>query len=177
MSGVIEAIGLISGVLGILSFIEGQVPPNEGDFAYFRIAVGLDDYENDNGDTLSNAGGNIDSIRLYNNVEELIGVGGLSDSIPQGEFKDAKVPQGNNQQPSTTIFQAGDDAVCIAYITATMGDGNQYGWTGDWASICGGMAGFPSGIEVQTKEGEEKYDTHPSSKKASSKANLSFLRL
>jgi hypothetical protein len=148
---VLKTIGLMADVLGIWSFFADQVPSPSNTATVFRIAVGLDGTRDPNtpNTALSNAGGAIDSIRVYNGNGALIGVGSLRDPIGEGGFSDAVVRQEDlAQQAVWTDFYAGDDAVCIAYITATWHDSQKWGWTGDWGSYCG-LPGYPSGIFVR----------------------------
>ncbi|KAM0268079.1 hypothetical protein ACHAQH_010054 [Verticillium albo-atrum] len=42
-----------------------------------------------------------------------------------------------DQQTHYTIINGGSDAVCLAWITIEWPDGNQFGWTGDTADLCG----------------------------------------
>jgi hypothetical protein len=72
-----EVIGLVSGVIGIYSFLADNLPSGGGGgvVSSIRIHVGLDDTENDNGDSLSNAGGDVEVVKLYNNNDALIGTG------------------------------------------------------------------------------------------------------
>lgn len=48
--------------------------------------------------------------------------------------------------PTVELF-AGKDAVCIAAIGATMIDGSNWGWVGDWGEICG-LPWYYSGVKV-----------------------------
>ena len=144
------AIGFIADAMGIWGFVSDQLPskPDEG-FSQFRVAVGLDGTPGSDGHKLSDAGGTFVSLRTYNDLNNLLGVGSINDAIPSGEFVDAVVGQnGVKQQTTWAEFYAGDDASCVAYITASWYDGQKWGWTGDWGGMCGGLAGYPSGIKV-----------------------------
>lgn len=149
-----EAIGLISGVMGIWSFAADMLPSSGGggsDTSAIRIHVGLDSTTNDNGDSLANAGGDVEVVRLYNAEHQLIGTGGAGTEVSSGEHVDISIGQTNGNQAAKAVVRAGKDAMCIAYMAATWTDGSRkYGWTGDWGSICGGLLGFPSGIEVRS---------------------------
>lgn len=69
-----------------------------------------------------------------------------------GEHVDIHIGQTNGNQATKAIVRAGKDATCIAYMSATWTVGKKHhGWTGDWGSICGGLIGFPSGIEVRPR--------------------------
>lgn len=52
------------------------------------------------------------------------------------------------EQAATTELFAGNDAVCIAAIGATLHDGTKWGWVGDWGMICG-IDWYYSGIKVR----------------------------
>lgn len=173
---VLKTIGLLSDGLGIWGFTEGLIPGESDGKSVYRIATGLDGT-----DGLSNAGGTIEDIRILNTNNELIGVGDAG-GIEDGTHKDASVEHDKGQQGVTTQFSAGDDAICIAYITATwvsnskqsmdlftarkspsskghslmavQFDGSSWGWTGDWGKICGGLSDYPSGIDLPGEDGE-----------------------
>ena len=48
--------------------------------------------------------------------------------------------------PTAELF-AGNDAICIAAIGATLIDGSKWGWVGDWGKICG-LNWYYSGVKV-----------------------------
>lgn len=76
---VVDVIGLVSGVMGIWSFVADMIPEPTTDASTFKIWVGLDgtkDPGNPNEEGLSNAGGGIDYIKLYNGNNALLGTGG-----------------------------------------------------------------------------------------------------
>ncbi|KAB5539382.1 hypothetical protein GE09DRAFT_1290494 [Coniochaeta sp. 2T2.1] len=117
------------------------------------VKVGVDGCCKDVDPKLSNAGGGIQTVRLYNVNGALIGSGGGTDgSIGSGDFA---VHQSVANQALTAEFYANDDAACIATISATLHDDTKWGWTGDWGKICG-LDWYYSGIAMQGTEGTNK---------------------
>ncbi|KAJ8123415.1 hypothetical protein ONZ43_g635 [Nemania bipapillata] len=118
------------------------------DASTYAIRVGLDGRSDDpNG--LKNAGGGISLIKTYNNNGELLGSGGHG-YIMKGMAATFTTEQTSGEQSTTTEFYATNDALCIAYITATMDDGTQWGWTGDWGYTCG-LNWYPSNTHLQNQ--------------------------
>ncbi|KAI1131669.1 hypothetical protein F5Y10DRAFT_262046 [Nemania abortiva] len=143
----VEAVGFVGSVLGIWTFLDSLLPAHTIDASTYSIRAGEDKTMGDDGKVLSNAGGGIDLIKTYNNNDELIGSGGTG-YIASGGRVVFTTEQTNTQQSITTEFYATNDALCIAYITATMEDGTQWGWTGDWGYTCG-LNWFLSGDPLQ----------------------------
>ena len=98
MSIAVDGIGLVGSVLGIWQFLTSLVPPQKQAASQYRIQVGVDGYQG-----LSNAGGNIDKILVYNVNGELLGGGG-SGSVSKGSYIDLSVDQFLGQQALTTEF-------------------------------------------------------------------------
>ncbi|ETS77101.1 hypothetical protein PFICI_10975 [Pestalotiopsis fici W106-1] len=148
-----EAFGVITGLLGVWQFAEDHFPADETPASNYRVTVGLEGFDA-NGQTLTNAKGEIETIKTYNVQHELIGSGGGL-TVGDGEddqFGDIKVDQEGNSQSIWTEFFAGDDAICIAAITTTMEEGTKWGWTGDWGYWCG-LNWFPSGYRLKNDQG------------------------
>ncbi|KAI1347143.1 hypothetical protein F5Y01DRAFT_330117 [Xylaria sp. FL0043] len=151
MSAEVDAIGLIGSLLGIWQFGTSLLPAQNVDASTYSIRAGLDKTSDGAGHLLSNAGGGISLIKTYNNNGELIGSGGKG-SIKSGGIETFTTEQTNTQESVTTEFYATNDALCIAWITATMDMGSQWGWTGDWGYICG-LNWYPSGDPLQSADG------------------------
>ncbi|KAI1459464.1 hypothetical protein F4805DRAFT_63649 [Annulohypoxylon moriforme] len=136
MSGaaVIEAIGLISGALGIIQFGIDNFPEPKSVDSVVRITVGLDT----NGG-LDNAGGDLPDVRLYNEAGEYLGLSKDPGGIQDGGFADVTVSHegDSTQQPTYTLFSANKNAICIAYATITLPSQDKYSWVGDWGRQCG----------------------------------------
>jgi hypothetical protein len=141
-----DVIGIISGALGIVSFLPSLFPSASETSSAMRLGVGL------NGD----AGGNVPYILVYNaNYENIGGYdpnhqhcqsngwGSTTcydrfDEIERGQFVDLEIFQPTNQQPVyVKLEQPANDGICLAYITHTWPDGHQYGWVGDFGAYCG----------------------------------------
>ncbi|KAI1115297.1 hypothetical protein F5Y14DRAFT_410829 [Nemania sp. NC0429] len=135
MAAVLEAIGLISGVLGIIQFGIDNLPQEESVGSTIRVTVGLDV-----SGQLNNAGGGLPDIRLFNEAGQFLGISADPGKVKAGEFGDITIEHDHNsgQQAAYTLFSANDDAVCIAYASITWPSGDQYAWVGDWGHQCGG---------------------------------------
>ena len=134
-AGIFEAIGVISGVLGIVQFGIDNFAEPESKGSTVRIAVGLD---YDNG--LNNAGGDLPDIRLFNEAGGFLGMVADPGKVDSGGFADITVDHDDDstQQAAYTLFSANNDAICIAYASITWPSGDQYSWIGDWGHQCGG---------------------------------------
>ncbi|KAK7705572.1 hypothetical protein SLS64_007939 [Diaporthe eres] len=152
----VDVIGVVGSLLGTWQFGENLIPSVEQHQSTYRIQVGLDGTKDGNGKSLSNSGGSIDQIKTYNNNRELIG-SGKGGSISEGGYSDFTAKQTGSQQAITTEFYAGNDAMCIAYISAAMDEGTKWGWVGDWGYTCG-MNWFPSGYRMQSSGGNDKVE-------------------
>jgi hypothetical protein len=125
-------LGVVADSLAIYEFIASLFAgPDPGSSSVIRVAAALN---GPNG--LTNADGGIQSVRLYNDNEELIGNRG-GDFIESGGFHDFVIKQPNSQQATYAAIAATDNAICVPYVTATWADGSKYGWTGDWGYACG----------------------------------------
>ena len=138
----IDVIGVVSGVLGIVSFFQSLFPPspstiNQAGSSNLRIAAGM------NGKGLSEANGHIGIINLYNENQEKISYnpyednpfGGSESEVNSGSFTDFTLDCSGQQPTYVQIFGTGD-AICIAYIAQTWPDGTQRGWSGDVGMLC-----------------------------------------
>ncbi|KAH7140221.1 hypothetical protein B0J13DRAFT_637641 [Dactylonectria estremocensis] len=133
--GAIEVIGVISGILGIISFAQDNFGEVDSTTSSVKITVGLDVT-----DGLSDAGGSLPDVRLFNEAGDFIGISNSGDSITDGSTGEVKITHedaSNGQQATYALFSANNDAICIAYLTMTWANGDQYGWVGDWGSECG----------------------------------------
>ncbi|KAI1843967.1 hypothetical protein JX265_005849 [Neoarthrinium moseri] len=158
-SELVGGIGLVGSILGIWQFAADNIPDVVKSKSTYRIQVGLDDTKGSGDKKLSNAGGNLVMIKTYNNNGELIGSGG-GGKVKDGGYADFSAEQTGTQQSITTEFYAGDDAICIAYISATMDEGSKWGWVGDWGYTCG-LNWFPSGYRLQNEGGDDDKVTSP----------------
>ncbi|KAI1475702.1 hypothetical protein F4774DRAFT_396030 [Daldinia eschscholtzii] len=134
-AGVIEAIGVLSGVLGILQFGIDHFPKDDGPKSTVRITVGLDTPGG-----LNNAGGDLPDVRLFNEAGKFIGINVDPGYVSDGGFGDIEISHkgDTNQQPAYALFSANNDAICIAHATVTFPGNERYTWVGDWGRQCGG---------------------------------------
>ncbi|KAK7752004.1 hypothetical protein SLS62_005966 [Diatrype stigma] len=127
--------GVVQGGLGVIQFgKENFAKPNAGQ-STIRIAVGLDV---DGG--LSNAGGKLPDVRLFNEAGDFLGIEVDPGTVESGGFADINVTHAGDstQQATYALFSANDDAICIAYAAITWPGGDTYSWIGDWGHKCGG---------------------------------------
>ena len=130
---VVNVIGVISGLLGIWSFAQDNFGDTDEGGSVVRIQVGLD---TSNG--LSNAGGDLPDVRLFNEAGEFLGGKYDPGSIDDGTTGDIKISQSAEQQATYGLFTANDNAICIAVLSIVWPDEQKFGWTGDWGKACGG---------------------------------------
>ncbi|KAJ3565392.1 hypothetical protein NPX13_g7521 [Xylaria arbuscula] len=135
MAAFIEAIGLISGLLGIVQFGLDNFSSDDSEGSTIRISVGLDF---DGG--LSNSGGDLPDVRLFNEVGGFLGIKADPGSVDKGKFSDITVKHKDDagSQATYTLFSANDDAICVAAATISWPNGDKYAWVGDWGRQCGG---------------------------------------
>lgn len=140
-AGAIEIIGVLSGLLGIVQFGMDNFAAPETAASSLKIGVGLDIAGG-----LSNAGGDLPDVRLWNEGGDFLGISADPGDIDDGSTKEFKVNhKGNNGQQATyALFSANDNAICVAYVSITWPDGNEYGWIGDWGRACGSTWYFSS---------------------------------
>jgi hypothetical protein len=124
------AFGVFSGLIGILGFIQSNIPdrPNQHE-TKFRIHVALDNARSGP----SNAGGDAPDIRVWNQAGQFLGGAYDPGKISSGSFRDVTVRLSQPHQPTYALFTGNNDAICIAYITNSWADGQQYAWVGNWA--------------------------------------------
>lgn len=127
-----NAIGVISGVLGIFQFGMDNFAGADDKGSVLRIQLGL---EVEGGAT--NMGGDLPDIRLFNEAGEFLGIEVDSGKIGDGIAKDVRVEQKEEQQATYALLTANDNAICIAYISITWPDEQKFGWTADWGKECG----------------------------------------
>jgi hypothetical protein len=163
MSAAIDAFGVFSGLLGVVSFAQSLFPAFTGSSTRVRIAAGLDGTQG-----LRAAGGGIKRVAAWDYNQNQVGETIASDSwntvtgtmnygifgVPEGNFVDIDVPLGwSNKQTPFIVIDSGrqgwqnSDAICIAYVSTTWADGAQYGWIGNWGRECG-LEWYYSGIYV-----------------------------
>ncbi|KAL6721303.1 hypothetical protein ACLMJK_000405 [Lecanora helva] len=137
MSQIVQVLGVMSSLLGIVNFDKAAQVELETPGTYdsvTRVAVGL------NNATLNNADGTSPAILAFNENKEFIGQSEKTNfHIPSGAFHDIVVrqPAGPGQQPTYLQICAHNDAVCVAYVSQTWPSGDRRGWLGDFARACG----------------------------------------
>ena len=130
----IGAIGFLSEALSIVQFGIDNFAEPETVGSTIRIAVGLDTKGG-----LSNAGGDLPDVRLWNEAGDFLGMRVDPGEVTSGGFADITIPHDGDstQQAAYTLFSANDNAICIAYASITWPSGDKYSWIGDWGHMCG----------------------------------------
>ncbi|QPH16204.1 hypothetical protein C2857_000788 [Epichloe festucae Fl1] len=151
----LEAFGVFTGILGIFSFTQKEYLEANDRGAGFRFAVGLDG-AGPRGKGLTNAGGTLPDIRVFNEHGSFLGIK-VNDQTKcaSGETECDVFLAGVTNQPTYTLFTANDDAICVAYVIVTFAEGTKYAWTGNWAKQCG-APWYYSDIVVRSNRGAEK---------------------
>ena len=140
-AALIEVIGIVSGALGIVQFGMDNFAAPETAASKIRLGVGLDISGG-----LSSAGGDLPDVRLWNEGGDFLGMSADPGKIDDGSTKEITVTHNgdNGQQATYALFSANTDAICVAYVSITWPDGNEYGWIGDWGRKCGATWYFSS---------------------------------
>ena len=133
MAAAMEAIGLVSGALGIIQFLMDNIPKEAEDSGtVVSIKVGLGD------DNSSGMGGGITSVYGFDVHNDYLG-SSKSGSIKTSMSADFTIAQAFDDRQAEYISVAGsDDAVCISWVSVSQHDGSDGGaWTGDIGYQCG----------------------------------------
>ncbi|KAI1779318.1 hypothetical protein F4818DRAFT_455376 [Hypoxylon cercidicola] len=156
---------VVRAAVGVLSFASPLLDKPDGPKVEFNFYIGSDgarnpDDPNDPG--LSNAGGNIPDIRIWEENLNFIKIQTNDDNkcedgsvACQATIEDVEV------QPTYTLFSANDDAMCIAYATVNFpgGTANYATTLGGWARTCSenyagrGGSWYLSDIYIQPQSG------------------------
>ncbi|PSN58586.1 hypothetical protein BS50DRAFT_682731 [Corynespora cassiicola Philippines] len=149
---IINVIGIVSGVVGIWGFAESRLPPKAQPkspsdpnkyITTVRVVAGLD---GTNG--MSHAGGHLSAIMNFDANGNQVSGHSVSERIEDGVHLDFKLASREGAQPITTQIRGDVDNVCIALMSTTWPDDSKFGWTGDWANICG-LPSYYSGIIME----------------------------
>ena len=127
-----KAIGTVGATLGTIWFSEVHFAPSMAESSAMRVAVGLN---NDlaGGSTFS---GDAPDVRVFNDYGDFIAINNTGLHIGEGGFVDIYIEQHNTQQPTYGLL-TGNEGICIAYVTQTWPDQQNYGWVGNWGRDCG----------------------------------------
>ncbi|KAI4866153.1 hypothetical protein F4820DRAFT_417730 [Hypoxylon rubiginosum] len=161
----VAALGVIRTGLAVLSFASTQFDKSDGPKVAFNFYIGSDgakDPDNPNGGSLSNAGGNLPDIRIWEDNADFIKIQtNDKNKCEDGSVVCKSAIEKVEVQPTYTLFTANNDAMCIAYATVNFpGDTSKYATTlGGWAKTCSdkyegrGGSWYWSDIYVQPKDG------------------------
>jgi hypothetical protein len=131
----LRVLNILAGVLGFIPFAAENFGGSDSVASVIRVTVGLDVEGG-----LQNAGGDLPDVRLFNEAGEFIGISTEPGDIGDGSTAEIKVSHNsdNGQQAAYALFTANDNAICVASISITWPNGDQYGWLGDWGQACEG---------------------------------------
>lgn len=121
MAAAAEVIGVVSGVLGIFSFLQDNFAGSDNPNSKLRVVVGLDGTQG-----LENAGGGAPDVRLFNENLGFLGAAYDPGFITSGTNFDITIDQSEAQQPTFALLTGNDDAICIAYLSQTWPDGESF---------------------------------------------------
>ena len=135
IASAIKVLNIITGIIGFIPFAMENFGGQDSAASVIKFTVGLDVAGG-----LQNAGGDLPDVRLFNEGGEFLGISTDPGSVGDGSTAEIKVKHndGNGQQAAYALFSANDNAVCVASISITWPNGDQYGWVGDWGQACGG---------------------------------------
>lgn len=128
----VDAIGLVSGVLGIVSFIQDLIPDNPVEGANIRIKAG------NGGDDDQDSGGKVTASYAWDFANNYLGRG-VGGSMEPGGIVDTVIDSFSNGARAEYIgVSVANDAVCVAWVTVSQFDKTNGGaWTGDIGYECG----------------------------------------
>jgi hypothetical protein len=141
-----EVLGIIADAIGLVTAASTFFASPQSSSTTVRIAVGLN-----TANGLQDAGGDVPLVSTHNaNYDQLgsfdpwICGGGLSQpgqcglpKIQDGSTYDMTISQDTSQQALyVQVETQGSDGICLAYISATWPDGQQWMWLGDFAAYC-----------------------------------------
>ncbi|KAK0113923.1 hypothetical protein ONS96_014772 [Cadophora gregata f. sp. sojae] len=133
-AALIDGIGLLSGGLGIIGFIQDNLPGGDlPEGATLRVKVGLE-----KGDDEGQLNGNLAAVYAWDINNNYLGQGAGQD-IAAGDAPTITVDQSSPGTRAEFVgLSGGDDAICIAWVTVAQKDETLGGrWTGDVGYSCG----------------------------------------
>ena len=144
---VTNVLAVIGGGLVFTGFQDSLMPrasafdPKHGDSA-IRVAVALDGGKPGSKHfDPQGADGRAPGVLVYNPVYNYVGHSDWKHRphIASGSYTDLTIYQeeGPGQQAPWVQLYAGDDAICVAYVSQRMSDGTGLGWLGDMGRACG----------------------------------------
>jgi hypothetical protein len=117
MAAAVDVIGVISGVLGIFSFLQDLFPePSAPSSCQFQFRIGLDGTDN-NGSPLTEAGGNIPDVRCWNENTNFLGITTNDGSNCEQGSETCSTSVETTNACSYTLFTANTDAICIGWAS------------------------------------------------------------
>lgn len=141
----VAVLRVAAGAMRFVPFLMSAFGDKDGENSVIKLTVGLDVEGG-----LQNAGGDLPDVRLFNEAGKFLGINADPGDISEGTTAEIKVKHKKDlgQQAAYALFSANDNAICVATISITWPNGDQYGWVGDWGSECGG-SWYYSNIFIQ----------------------------
>ncbi|KAK2616342.1 hypothetical protein QQS21_000776 [Conoideocrella luteorostrata] len=130
--GVVDAIGVVGSVIGVIGFIANRIPNNPPKGASIRVKAGLP------GDNNPGMDGDIAAVYAWDTENNYLGKS-KGGHLKEGDTKDFVIDSYSPGTRAEYVGVAADkNAVCIAWITVKMYDETKGGaWTGDIGYHCG----------------------------------------
>ncbi|KAL4880359.1 hypothetical protein BJY04DRAFT_80531 [Aspergillus karnatakaensis] len=135
MAEIIQAIGVVSGILGIVNFGISNFKDTTEPGSTIKLAIALD---GEPGGT-TDAGGDLPDVRVFNNFGEFKGMVADPGHVDDGSVGTIEIDHEN--QGVYSLFSANNDAICIAWATVSWSEasgGNKFAVSGDYGEACGG---------------------------------------
>lgn len=133
MAAAINTLGVVSGILGVVSFIQGNIPGSSPQGSTVQVKVGSAGVETEA------YGGQIQRIDAFDAGNEYLG-GSLNPfNVGRGSTAARTMNQGTPDiQTEYVSITAGDDNICLAWVVITQRDGQGagFGWNGDVGERC-----------------------------------------
>ncbi|KAK7425868.1 hypothetical protein QQZ08_007582 [Neonectria magnoliae] len=131
-AAVVDGLGLVGSVLGIVGFIQDNIPEKPAEGASIRIKAG------NPGDDNPGLDGDVSAAYAWDTNNNYLGQAD-GDHVEVGDVADLTIDSFSPGSRAEYVgVSVGDNAVCIAWVTVSMYDGTDGGsWTGDIGYQCG----------------------------------------
>ncbi|KAG6016160.1 hypothetical protein E4U54_002154 [Claviceps lovelessii] len=146
-----------SGWIGFVAFVISMIGKIDKHEVKYGFKIGLEGAGYEYGvDPLIGAGGDLPTIRVYDNLGRLLGKSHHRHAkCHDGSDNCVQSVYGIEKQPSYALLVGKSNAVCIAAVSVQYPGGDKYGWVGNWANTCG-QPWYYSDVDAQGKNGSLK---------------------
>ncbi|KAF2455015.1 hypothetical protein BDY21DRAFT_365656 [Lineolata rhizophorae] len=156
MSGIVDTVGLISGIVTIVSFtLSNSIPSQRAGGAVVGVGVGLGNSPTEPG----NMDGSVQAIYGFDANNDYLGVSDTDIHVERGGYAEIQIHQelGETVQARKINFVNSDDAMCIQYLSVTQVNDYKTVWTGDVGYHCGQASWYPGKQAVGRAEDGTEY--------------------